>query len=610
MRFVTMKIYRKWLTIIAIPLAFEIVFVSGLMFVINRWESEVVDQVKSHKVKEIVQKLVVVFDDAIFSMAEYAMNQNPILIEDLKENNELGEQLIDELMQACDTNDFKQNKSVQDLTDYKSDYRAMLGGIKQWVEPGSHKSTPTSEQIMICLALKQRMTQASLALKDLFTYRKALDEDIKENEAFWRLFLRIWVLIGIACNIGITVLLTHLFGRDITRRIEELKKNIMRLVMGQDIQPSQYKNTDEIGQFNEVFYEVASTLQNSFDREKANFDNAADAVCALDQGGRITRVNKAFQATLGGQTSDILHSYFVEHLDPELRADFPNLLKQVQQEGGKRHEYEALMVTSSDVKRDFLWSVIWEGSQKVFMCVGHDITDYRRLERAKQDFVAMLSHDLRSPLNSIGATFELVRSGAFGEINKKLSANLERAQDSVKRLIQLISELLDLEKLEAGEMDLRISQVSVRRVVDIAVSTLEATAESTGIKIKSTPSELKFFADEDRLVRVIVNLVSNAIKYSKAGDEVLIEVDEIEDGKALEFRVIDLGNGIPQEHLDKVFERYKQVSRYDHSVKQGSGLGLAICRAIVKAHNGTIGVESTVGKGSIFWFRIPRIIHE
>ncbi len=605
-----MKIFQKWLTIIAIPLTFEIVFVSVLMFFINKWESEVEDQLRAQKVKEVIQELIVVFDDAIFSMAEYAMNQNPILIEDLTENSQRSEHLVDQLVELCDKNDAKQSKDVQEVADYKGDYAAMVGGLRRWVDPGVRKSASISEQVMICMALKERMNQSSMALKDLFTYRKAIDADIKQNQSFTRWCLRMWVFLGIACNIGITVVLTHLFGRDITRRIEELKNNCMRLVMGQDIQPSLYKNSDEIGKFNEVFYEVASTLKNSFDREKANFDNAADAVCALDQGGRITRVNKAFQAALGGQTGDILHSYFVEYLDPELRTEFPNLLKQVQQEGGKRHEYEARMITTSEAKRDFLWSVIWEASQKVFMFVGHDITDYRRLERAKQEFVAMLSHDLRSPLNSIGATFELVRTGAFGEINSKLNTTLERAQDSVKRLIQLISELLDLEKLEAGEMELRISQVSARKIVDIAVTTLEASAENSDIKIRTSVPDLKIFADADRLVRVIVNLVSNAIKFSKEGDEVIIEVGEVDAGKALEFRVIDHGKGVPADQLSRIFERYKQVSRYDHSVKQGSGLGLAICQAIVRAHNGTIGVDSSVGEGSTFWFRIPHGTYE
>ena len=348
---------------------------------------------------------------------------------------------------------------------------------------------------------------------------------------------------------------------------------------------------------------MATALQDSYDRERANFDGAADAICALDSAGCITRANEAFQSVVGVPPTEILQSRFAKMIDSESQIRFQKVLDDVAQSGAQRQEVEVKMLTAGGKRRDFLWSIVWESKHQLFMCVGQDITAYKQLENAKQEFVAMLSHDLRSPLGSIGATFELVENGAYGPTNPKMDVMIKRALQSVRRLISLIGELLDLEKIEAGEMELNLDVVPVSRVIDQAVNAVSASAESAKLTLRSWSGDLTMYADEDRIVRVLINLLSNAIKYSPPGKSISIDVKLLDEG--VEISVTDRGNGIPADYLDKVFERYKQVSRYDHSVKRGSGLGLSICKAIVEAHGGVIGVKSVVGRGSTFWFTVP-----
>ncbi|MDZ4832708.1 MAG: HAMP domain-containing sensor histidine kinase [Candidatus Melainabacteria bacterium] len=221
----------------------------------------------------------------------------------------------------------------------------------------------------------------------------------------------------------------------------------------------------------------------------------------------------------------------------------------------------------------------------------------------KQEFIAMVSHDLRSPLTAILATFDLLSNGVLGNLTEKGGTRIDMAKLSLKRLINLINDLLDLDKLESGTIEVDLKSVTADSILVLAAESLRGMAEQNDINLEVKKNDIRLLADEDRLMQVLTNFVSNAIKFSPADGVVTLSCQE-KDGFA-EFRVDDNGRGIPPEMVDLVFERFKQVSADDHKVKKGSGLGLAISKAIIEAHGGTIGVTSTVGVGSSFWFRIP-----
>lgn len=227
----------------------------------------------------------------------------------------------------------------------------------------------------------------------------------------------------------------------------------------------------------------------------------------------------------------------------------------------------------------------------------------REVERMRTDFITMISHDIRTPLASISITFGLLTEGLLGELTDRGSKLASGGQKTIERVIKLISDLLTIERMDAGSLDLDFANVQTGAIVTRALDSVRSTAEESSITIETQDEGLSVPCDEDRIVQVMVNLIGNSIKFSPPSSTLTIKVEK--SGDCAEFSVIDQGRGIPPEKLDLLFDRYSQVTRSDETEKGGSGLGLAICKMLVDAHGGTIGVESELAKGSRFWFRLP-----
>jgi signal transduction histidine kinase len=206
-------------------------------------------------------------------------------------------------------------------------------------------------------------------------------------------------------------------------------------------------------------------------------------------------------------------------------------------------------------------------------------------------------------LTSVRGYLTLLELGAFGELSVDAHDGAQRAEKNVLRLITLINDLLDLEKMESGKLQVTVTRVSLSPILDRSLDAVKQLAEEREVAIVLPVVDKAFDADADRLVQVFVNLLSNAIKFSPPGEKVTVEVNEF--AQVVEFKVIDRGRGIPARFKESVFERFEQVEIADAKQKGGTGLGLAVCKAIVEQHGGVIGVDSEEGKGCTFWFRLP-----
>jgi signal transduction histidine kinase len=237
----------------------------------------------------------------------------------------------------------------------------------------------------------------------------------------------------------------------------------------------------------------------------------------------------------------------------------------------------------------------------------HDLAvALKEVERLKREFYAMVTHDLRSPLTSIRGTFGLLIQGAYGEIPDLAKTKCERAENNVIRMVGLVNDLLDIEKIEAGKWELSLDTFPISEVVNSSIDSVQALAQQKEITIDHEPVDVEIFADARRLIQVLVNLLSNAIKFSPNKSTVVVSVKQIPGW--VEVAVTDQGRGIPKDDLSKVFNKFEQVSVTDATLKGGTGLGLAVCKGIIEEHKGTIGVESEEGKGTTFWFRIPSLV--
>ena len=232
-----------------------------------------------------------------------------------------------------------------------------------------------------------------------------------------------------------------------------------------------------------------------------------------------------------------------------------------------------------------------------------DVTEHRAVEKMKDEFVSIVSHELRTPLTSIRGSLGLLASGKLGDLTEKGRRMLEVAVTNTDRLVRLLNNILDLERMKTGKAEVFITDWTVGDVLQEACDIMQPNAERAGVQLKVTSDTTILEADRDRVVQILTNLLSNAIKFSPAGETVHLRAT-LEDSEVI-FEVEDSGRGIPRGKAESIFERFKQVDRSDARQKGGAGLGLAICRSIVEDHGGRIWVDSTPGKGSTFRFSLP-----
>jgi len=249
------------------------------------------------------------------------------------------------------------------------------------------------------------------------------------------------------------------------------------------------------------------------------------------------------------------------------------------------------------------WSVSWSKTDQMYCCVVHDISEIKALERMKREFVQMIHHDLRTPLTSVTMTLNMLLEGVYGTLDPRSDQVLRKSSDNIKRVINLINELLDIERMEEGKLELHIRKASLTDVIDRSLNSVEGFARLNQVKLEKDIADSLLECDDERLVQVVINLLSNAIKYSGKGTTVNI-TSKLQGNKLL-VMVRDQGPGIPADKVDQLFTRFKQLGTTPDTPVGSSGLGLAICKVIVDAHKGEIGVDSQVGNGSCFWFSLP-----
>ncbi len=240
------------------------------------------------------------------------------------------------------------------------------------------------------------------------------------------------------------------------------------------------------------------------------------------------------------------------------------------------------------------------------LVVVEDISAKRELEKLREEFISMMTHDLRTPLTSIKCFLELIAEGVYDGRIDELKKRCNGIGNDTTRLINMISSLLNLHKLEAGRLQL---VPEVMQVSSIIVQSLESTnsiAEARNVSFNVAPvrDDLLVRADGDYTVQVLVNLLSNALKYSPKGGTVTIDVET--NHEFVKVMVVDKGRGIPKDFQTRLFNRFEQAQLTDARVEGGSGLGLAFSKAIVEEQGGSIGVESEPGKGCLFWFTLRK----
>ncbi|HEY9719403.1 MAG TPA: ATP-binding protein, partial [Trichormus sp.] len=420
-----------------------------------------------------------------------------------------------------------------------------------------------------------------------------------EQEAKLRDTLSWVILIFVAVEVIFASVFAIVGLRTVGKRLLVLKDNSMRLASNRDLNPV-LTGSDELAELDRVFHAMANGLKEASRREQALIENAADAICSLNKDLRVTNANPAASALFGRASEDLIGQNVLVLLDDRARTQAQSEFERAI-ESAQIGKFELTCRRADGALKEAVWSVQWSKVESALVCIVHDVSELRAAERMKQDLVRMITHDIRSPLQAVSAFLELLHEGMIADVSEKGEKLLDNAEASATMVMDLLSDFLDLEKLQSGTMVLNPRPSAVDALFDEALSAVGWAAKQ-GVTVKSATTGLAVMADRRRVVQVLVNLIGNAVKFSPSGSCVTLNARQ--ENSHVEITVEDQGRGIPADKIDSLFNSFEQVHADDSANKRGAGLGLSICKAIVTQHGGTIGATAEVGTGSTFWFRL------
>ena len=341
--------------------------------------------------------------------------------------------------------------------------------------------------------------------------------------------------------------------------------------------------------------------------------SAADGLFGIDGDGVSIFVNPAAAHMLGYEPDELLgrRMHEVIHSRDEAgreQAWTESMAFHTLADGAGRSGTSVFWSKSGrPVPVDFTATAIVDGTGAVKGAVMtfRDISERLAMDRMKDEFVSTVSHELRTPLTSIRGALGLLVSGRLGALPEKAARLLEIASTNTDRLVRLINDILDIERMESGKVTLSKAPADAADLIQQAIDLMRQPADEAGINLTVSCPSATVVVDSDRIVQTLTNLIGNAIKFSPRDSTIHVSCRRV--GASMEFTVADQGRGIPRKELHSVFERFKQVDASDSRDHAGSGLGLAICKSIVRQHGGDISVRSEVGRGSEFSFTVPAL---
>ena len=403
------------------------------------------------------------------------------------------------------------------------------------------------------------------------------------------------------------LLLAWVVSSRIARPLRDVVEVAQRITAGDATARALTERRDEIGDLVRAFSDMTEQqrerldeLSQDYRRFAAVIEHMADGVLIIDRPGDVLLINPAACRLLHTRESDALGRSFaavVRH----------HALIELWQRGRRERSEQVEAVEISP--KLFLQVVVTPYSQAEragFIVILQDLTQVRRLQVMRRDFITNLSHELRSPLASLRAVVETLRDGALDD-PPAAERFLQQAESEVNTMTQMVEELTELSQIESGQIRLRLAPTAVGELVAGPLERLRPQAEAGGLALAAElPPDLPpVLVDGERVRQVMTNLLHNAIKFTPPGGQVTVGAAVDDTGRMVVIEVRDTGVGIPKADVGRVFERFYKSDRARTRGRGGTGLGLAIARHIVETHGGQIRVKSKEGKGSSFFFSLP-----
>jgi NtrC-family two-component system sensor histidine kinase KinB len=418
--------------------------------------------------------------------------------------------------------------------------------------------------------------------------------------------------------LGLGLVFSFMLSNFLTRPLRHLVKGAKDIAGGNYDVEIVGKSSDELGRLADEFNDMARKLKGYHDlnigkllaekkKSEAIIHSIDDGILVVDADFRVLDVNPAGARALGVGIEAVRGRHFLEVVKDDRLFQ---LIKQSAESGeppGVEEGQDVITITQGETSCHFQYRIspIYSETGAMLGVVLHlrDITRLKELDRLKSEFVMTASHELRTPLTSIGMSIELLRESGAGKLSPDEQKLLGAAHEEIQRLKSLVNDLLTLSKIESGKIEMGFERTTLPALFDKVVADMRIQAERKSVDLSwQAPESLPAVkADAHKIAWVLTNLVANALKFTGAGGYVRISAEWI--GTLVYVSVKDNGAGIPIEHQSRIFDKFVQVG--DQKWGTTSGLGLAISREIIRAHGGTIWVDSTPQEGSTFTFTVP-----
>ena len=353
---------------------------------------------------------------------------------------------------------------------------------------------------------------------------------------------------------------------------------------------------------------AAEALRESEERARSVIATAGDAYVQFGPDGAITEWNDEAERSFGWPRNEVLGLTLSELiLAPAERTEFERRvglgLAPLDHQAADRFETTVRHRAGREFPVEVSAWTVQTGKGPVLSCLLRDISERLAAEQAKNEFVSVVGHELRTPLTSIHGALGLLRAGLLGELTERGQSMADIAVRNTERLVRLINDILDIERLNSGQVTVHRQECDVAELASRSVDAMRPLADEAGVRLLVDVPPAQVWADPDRVEQTLTNLLSNAIKFSPRGGIVWLE--GWTDRDRVTIRVRDQGRGIPPEHLERIFDRFQQVDGSDSREKGGTGLGLAICRTIVEQHGGRIWADSAPDSGATLTLALP-----
>ncbi|MBI2811600.1 MAG: PAS domain-containing sensor histidine kinase [Candidatus Melainabacteria bacterium] len=584
-----MRLATKGMLLVAVPVLMQVSLIITMSVLLWQAHSLALEEASTKEVISSCNQLVHSTGDIVKRLYGIEGDASPLTTEDLvtvKQNiYALKERLGAEKEQL---------PSFKRLNELADQFIPLLNAVKD------HKFESNGSKFRSERVLFTALDEVYDCVNSIITSVNTVHDTAPEQRARAAEAIKYALIAFVVVSVVLSLALAYFASISIGRPLELMAKNADRIGQGVPLEPS-IGGRDELASLDDLLHQVEYSIGEALTSERNLIAYAGDLVCSVDEHGIFTSANPYASTLLGCSPERLISSSGLDFVVSD-DCDMVDRLIGSRTESGTTTNLEVRMRTAANCVIDTSWSAIWSERDHSLFCVIHDISERKSLERLKQDFIAMISHDLRTPLMSVHSSLDLVQSGATGELAEQTQSQLGSASRSTEHLIELVNDLLDFEKLEAGRMDFSPESLSLAEVFEETCQHVKALSDKMDVQIQLPERTMSVRCDRRKLVQVLVNLVSNALKHSPSGGSIRLENKPM-DGM-VEISVHDQGPGVPEEYKQSIFAPFEQISSRA-TAALGTGLGLAICKLIVEGQGGKIGVRpSEFLKGSGFWLTV------